>query len=760
MVVLHDLPCMHMGIEMSDLVDEQISAEPFAELLGERYLAYALSTITQRALPDVRDGMKPVHRRILHAMRELKLNPDSHFKRSSRVVGDVIGKFHPHGESAVYDALVRLAQDFSSRYPLVEGQGNFGNVDGDSAAAPRYTEARLTAVALALLRDIENETVEFRDNYDGTEREPVVLPAAFPNLLANGSNGIAVGMATSIPPHNAEELCLALKALVKDPALSDEKLVGFVSGPDLPTGGILVESAENIAEAYATGRGGFRVRARWEKEDLGRGTYQIIITEIPYQVQKSRLIEQLADIVTGKKNHALGDVRDESAEDIRIVLEPRNRSIEPDALMEILFRDTELESRISLNLNVLDADGHPRVHSLKQALNGFIAHRRQVVLRRTTYRLGRIADRLEILEGLRLVYLDLDEVIRIIRQEDEPKLALIERFRLTDRQAEAILDTRLRSLRKLEEEKMVAEIAKLEAERLDLEEIVADSSRLDRVLTQEFDETIDAFGKSTNLGRRRTSFQDAPVVNLEEVLRSAQSSDPVTIVLSQQGWVRLFKGHLDGQADVKFKEGDGLDLMRQARSNDRLVAISQQGRAFIIDADQLPAGRGFGEPLRLLLNMAADDDLAGLLVFQEGARMLLASADGRGFVTPMESCITRNRSGKQLMNVGADSQVRYIGLVQGDHVAVIGENRKLLAFPLAELPELEKGRGVILQRYKDGGLSDVCCFNLSDGLFWIDGSGRRQQVSGLETYLGKRASVGRNVPRGFNRSGKFDDRPS
>lgn len=553
--------------------EKNVQTEPFAELLGERYLAYALSTITQRALPDVRDGMKPVHRRILYAMRALKLDPLSHFKRSSRVVGDVIGKFHPHGESAVYEALVRLAQDFSSRYPLVEGQGNFGNVDGDSAAAPRYTEARLSDVALALLQDIELETVDFRDNYDGTETEPMVLPSAFPNLLANGSNGIAVGMATSIPPHNVEELGLALIALIHDPHTPDEKICQFIPGPDFPTGGILVEPKQQVMQAYLTGRGGFRVRSRWERETLARGSYQIVVTEIPYQVQKSRLIEQLADIVLDKKNMFLADVRDESAEDLRVVLEPKNKAVDADAMMEVLFNQTDLESKISLNLNVLDGSGQPHVHSLKDALLGFLEHRRVVVLRRSQFRLKKIADRLEILEGLRLIYLDLDEVIRIIREEDEPRAELMRVFHLTERQADAILDTRLRALRKLEEEKLTSEISALNVEAENLRSIVKDKKHLDRVLVQETKDLIKRFGKKTALGRRRTSFQDAPVVDIETALKQNRVQEPVTLVLSKQGWVRLFKGHLAQDVELKFKEGDDLQILQHMTSYQQLSLI-------------------------------------------------------------------------------------------------------------------------------------------------------------------------------------------
>ena len=740
--------------------EKNVQTEPFAELLGERYLAYALSTITQRALPDVRDGMKPVHRRILYAMRALKLDPSSHFKRSSRVVGDVIGKFHPHGESAVYEALVRLAQDFSSRYPLVEGQGNFGNVDGDSAAAPRYTEARLSDVALALLQDIELETVDFRDNYDGTETEPMVLPSAFPNLLANGSNGIAVGMATSIPPHNVEELGLALIALIQDPHTPDEKICQFIPGPDFPTGGILVEPKQQVMQAYLTGRGGFRVRSRWERETLARGSYQIVVTEIPYQVQKSRLIEQLADIVLDKKNMFLADVRDESAEDLRVVLEPKNKAVDADAMMEVLFNQTDLESKISLNLNVLDSSGQPHVHSLKDALLGFLEHRRVVVLRRSQFRLKKIADRLEILEGLRLIYLDLDEVIRIIREEDEPRAELMRVFHLTERQADAILDTRLRALRKLEEEKLTSEISALNVEADNLRSIVEDKKHLDRVLVQETKDLIKRFGKKTALGRRRTSFQDAPVVDIETALKQNRIQEPVTLVLSKQGWVRLFKGHLAQDVELKFKEGDDLQILQHMTSDQQIMVFTKFGRVFLLEPEQLPAGRGLGEPLRLLVTMAADDDVAGIFVYQQGAKFLLASSDGRAFVVESDACMSKNRGGKQVMTLQPSITLKKIRLVAGDHVATLGENRKMLAFPIDDLPIMEKGRGVMVQKFKDGGLADIITFFAEEGLSWTDAAGRRQQVNQWEQYIAKRGNAGRMVPRGFNRNGRFDHEAS
>lgn len=731
----------------------EIRTTALADALGERYLSYALSTIMSRSLPDVRDGLKPVHRRLLYAMRELKLDPASGFKKCARIVGDVMGKYHPHGDAAIYDAMVRLAQDFAVRYPLVDGQGNFGNIDGDNPAAMRYTEARLTAIANALLAGIAENAIDFRETYDGEGEEPVVLPAGFPNLLANGAAGIAVGMATSIPPHNAGEICGALLHLIKHPNATIAKLTEFMPGPDLPTGGVLVESADTIAEAYATGRGSFRVRAKWETEKLKGGGYQIVITEIPYQVQKSKLIEKIAELLHARKLTMLADIRDESAEDVRLVLEPKSRNVEPSVLMESLFRQTDLENRISLNMNVLDAEQTPRVMNLREVLQAFLDHRHDVLVRRTTHRLTQIERRLEILSGYLIAYLNLDEVIRIIREEDDAKGELIARFDLTDTQAEAILNMRLRSLRKLEEIEIRKEHQNLSDERDDLQSLLKDEKRRWKTIGDEIRDINDKFGQKTDLGRRRTEIGEPPadvVIPLEAMIER----EPVTIICSAKGWIRAAKGHLENTTDIKYKEGDRGRFFLHAQTTDKLLVFATNGRFYALPVDRLPGGRGFGESLRLMFDLPNDHDIVDLLVHKPDRRLLIAASDGRGFVVPEKDVYAQTRVGKQILNVSGSTEARVCAVAEGDTVAVIGENRKLLLFALAEIPEMSRGRGVILQRYKDGGLSDIAVFSKADGLQWRIGDRTRTETQLLD-WEGKRAQAGRLPPKGFPRNNKF-----
>ncbi len=727
-----------------------------SDALSERYLAYALSTITSRSLPDVRDGLKPVHRRLLYAMRLLRLDPASGYKKCARVVGDVIGKFHPHGEQAVYDALVRLAQEFAARYPLVDGQGNFGNVDGDGAAAMRYTEARLTGVAEALLADIDEGTVDFRPTYDGEEHEPIVLPAAFPNLLANGANGIAVGMACSVPPHNAGELCDALLHLIKFPNATAAKLTELVPGPDFPTGGILVEARETILEAYKTGRGSFRVRARWHTEELPHGTWQIVVTEIPYQVQKSRLIERIAALINDKKVPLLADVRDESAEDIRLVLEPKARTVEPKVLMESLFRLSELEARIPLNLNVLGPDRVPRVMDLREALQAFLDHRHEVVLRRTQYRLAKAEDRLEVLGGYLLVYLNVDEVIRIIRREDEPKPVLIKRFKLTDRQAEAILDLRLRRLRKLDEMQIKEENDALEKQRKELNAILKDDGKRWSVISDEIKDIKTRFGQKTVLGKRRTEIADAPAV-IDVPVEAMVEKEPITVICSAKGWIRAVKGHAEDDGSTSYKEGDRARFWFAAESTDKLSLFASNGRFYTIPADKLPRGRGHGEPVKLMLDLGENDEILELRIWRPGEKILVASHDGRGFIVDSDNTLAQTKNGRAALTLpDGESAVVAVPAV-GDTVAVVGENHKLLLFPIAELPEMTKGRGVMLQRYSDGGLSDVKVFTRKEGLSWKLG-GRERTETAVRDWMGARAQAGRLAPKGFPRSNRFDER--
>jgi topoisomerase IV subunit A len=735
-------------------IKDDIRPEQLSKALSERYLAYALSTITQRALPDVRDGLKPVHRRILWAMRAIGLNPNAAFSKSARVVGDVIGKYHPHGDQSVYDALVRLAQEFAVRYPLVDGQGNFGNIDGDSPAAMRYTESRMTEAAHALLEGLDENAVDFRATYDGKDDEPVVLPAAFPNLLANGSGGIAVGMATSVPPHNLGELCQATVALIENPNLTDAKLFKFIKGPDFPTGGTIIDDHASIVEAYKTGRGGFRVRARWEREEAARGAYQIVVTEIPYQVQKSKLIERIAELLEQKKLPLLDDVRDESAEDVRLVLVPKTRTVEPELLMEQLFRSSDLEARIPLNMNVLDGGTVPRVMSLREVLAAFIAHRRQVLERRTEHRLEKIATRLEILEGYLAVYLNLDKVIKIIREEEEPKPKLIKAFSLTDNQAEAILNMRLRSLRKLEEMEIRKEHAALAKEQKDLRKLLGSDALKAEKLTDEI-KAIDAkFGLKTKIGARRTDFAAPPDIAAEvEAMETMVEREPVTVVCSEKGWIRAFKGHQEPNDSIKYREGDRERFWIHAETTDKLMLFATDGRFFTLDCSKLPGGRGNGEAIRTFIDLPPEADLVSMFVHADGRKLLLAATSGHGFVTSEDDAVALKRSGKQVMNVPPGIEAVVCTFVEGDQVAVIGENKKLLIFPLADVPELARGRGVILQRYKDGVLVDACVFAWKEG--FRDENNRSWMPAELKEWKGERAQAGRIVPRGFAKSGKF-----
>lgn len=745
--------------------DDHILPVDLKAALEERYLAYALSTIMHRALPDVRDGLKPVHRRIVHAMSEMGLRSNSSFKKCARIVGDVIGKFHPHGDQSVYDALVRLAQDFSQRYPIVDGQGNFGNIDGDSAAAYRYTEARMTDVASLLLEGIDQDAVDFRPTYNEEDQEPVVMPGAFPNLLANGASGIAVGMATSIPPHNAHELCDAALHLIKNPDATIEDLMfdpnnperGGIEGPDLPTGGIIIDSRDSIIEAYKTGRGGFRVRAKWEVEDTGRGGYQIIVTEIPFQVQKSRLIEKIAELLIARKLPLLEDVRDESAEDVRLVLVPKSRSVDPTILMESLFKLSELENRIPLNMNVLSMGRVPKVMALNEVLLEWLDHRREVLQRRSRFRLAAIDRRLEILGGYLVAYLNLDEVIRIIREEDEPKPALMERFTLTDLQAESILNMRLRSLRKLEEFEIRTEFEALSKEKAEIEALLASDDKQWQTVAWEIGEVKKKFAKATEIGRRRTLFSNAPEADLEAIQQAMIEKEPITVVISEKGWIRALKGHISDVSTLQFKEGDGLKLSFTASTTDRILVVTTGGKAYTLGGDKLPGGRGHGEPLRIIVDMENDQDVLTAFVHDPARKLLISSAAGNGFVVPEADMAANTRKGKQIMNVSMPDEAKLVLPVKGDHVAIVGENRKMLVFPLSQIPEMGRGKGVRLQRYKDGGVSDIRCFAIADGLTWADSAGRSftKTKDELLEWLGDRASAGRAVPKGFPRSGKF-----
>ena len=723
-----------------------------ADALSERYLAYALSTIMSRSLPDVRDGLKPVHRRLIYAMQQLRLDPTSGFKKCARIVGDVMGKFHPHGDASIYEAMVRLAQEFAVRYPLVEGQGNFGNIDGDNAAAMRYTEARLTEVAQTLLAGIADDAVDFRPTYDGTEEEPVVLPAGFPNLLANGAAGIAVGMATSIPPHNAGEVCAAAIHLIRHPGAGTDALLKYMPGPDFPTGGVLMEDPPALLQAYETGRGGFRLRARWAVEQGRFGTWQIVVTEIPYQVQKSRLVEQIAELMEQKKLLLLGDVRDESTEQVRLVLEPKTRGVEPEVLMETLFRATQLESRFPLNMNVLCADRTPRVLGLRDVLQAWLDHRQIVLVRRSTHRLAAIDRRLEILDGFLKVFLNLDEVIRIIREEDDAKAGLIRVFELTDVQAEAILNMRLRSLRRLEEMEIKREHKTLTKERKDLASLLGSEKLRWDTIAAELENIREKFG-SGPLGDRRTEIGAAPtavdVTAVEQVER-----EPITVILSEKGWIRAVRGHIADADGQKFKEGDKLRLLLPCETTDRLVLFATDGRVFTLRASDIPRGRGDGQPIRLMIDLANQDDVLAFFIWREDVRTLVAGNSGRGFVVKAADLVAEKRTGKQVLNLRDGERALLCIPAVGDHVAVVGENRKLLVFPLDQLPELSRGTGVALQKYTQGGLADAKVFRLAEGLTWKSGERTRTEL-GLREWLGERAQAGRLPPSGFPRSGKF-----
>ncbi|MEO9820729.1 MAG: DNA topoisomerase IV subunit A [Paracoccaceae bacterium] len=752
-------------------------AEPLRRALGERYLTYALSTIMHRALPDARDGLKPVHRRILFAMRELRLSSNGGFRKSAKISGDVMGNYHPHGDAAIYDAMARLAQDFNVRYPLVDGQGNFGNIDGDNPAASRYTEARMTAVAEALLEGLDENAVDFRDNYDGTLTEPVVMPATFPNLLANGSSGIAVGMATNIPPHNIAELCDACLHLIKTPDARDDTLLNFVPGPDFPTGGIIVEPPESIAQAYRTGRGGFRLRCRYEVEDLGRGQWQIVVTEIPYQVQKSKLIEKIAELIQNKKIPILADVRDESADDIRLVLEPRSKNVTPDVLMGMLYRSSDLEVRISLNMNVLIDGVTPKVCSMKEVLRAFLDFRRTVLIRRSQHRMEKIDRRLEILEGLIVAFLNLDRVIDIIRYDDDPKAALMREQwgqdfvranseadyvspgagdgELSDLQAESILNMRLRSLRRLEEVELQREQTELMEERAQLEDLLDNDALQWAAISDQLKTTKVKFGKEWEGGARRSTFAEAGEV--EDVpIEAMIDREPITVVVSKMGWVRAMTGHIDLTRELKYKDGDGPNFIFHAETTDRLLAFASNGRFYTLSASNLPGGRGMGEPMSLMVDLPNEATIVTIFAHKSDRKLLVASSSGDGFIVPESEVLAQTRSGKQVLNVRGDVKAAVCRPVTGDSVAVVGENRKVLIFPLDELPEMGRGKGVRLQKYKDGGMSDVTTFTLQEGLSWFDPAGRTRNETELGEWQGKRASAGRMAPRGFPRDNRFN----
>jgi topoisomerase-4 subunit A len=732
-----------------------IETVSFKDALGERYLAYALSTITARSLPDVRDGLKPVHRRLLYAMAQLKLDPASGYKKCARVVGDVIGKYHPHGDTAVYDTMVRLAQTFSVRYPLVDGQGNFGSIDGDNAAAMRYTEAKLTDAAILLMEELDNDTVDFRPTYDGTEQEPVVMPAGFPNLLANGAEGIAVGMACAIPPHNILELCDALAYLIKTPNASIEKLVSFVQGPDFPTGGLIAESAQTLVDTYTNGRGSLRVRARWEKEQLSHGLYQVVITEIPYQVQKSKLIEKIAELFREKKLPLLGNIQDESTDTVRVVLEPKSKNVSPELLMESLYRVTDLEIRYGVNMNVLGADGIPRVMNLREMLQQFLDHRHEVLVRKSKHRLEAIKRRLEIVEGFITCFLNLDEVIRIIREEDEPKQELIKEFDLTDLQAESILNMRLRQLRKLEEMELKREHKELKAEQKALNALLKSDDERWGAISEEVKAVKKRFAANKKLSARRTELTEAPS-NAPISLEAFIEKEPITIVCSRLGWIRAFKGHHDDLPDLKFKEGDGAGFQLKAKTTDKLLVFATDGKFYTLPCDKLPSAKGQGEPVRLMIDLDNQQDLVEMLVYDASAsrKLLLAADNGKGFVVEEADVVAQTRGGKQILNCAEGSKAVVCAPASGDYVAVIGTNRKLLAFPLDQVPVMKRGQGVALQKYKDAHLADAKVFTLAEGLNWQIGD-RIRNESDMTPWLGARAGQGKLPPVGFPRSNKF-----
>ncbi|MBQ9271284.1 MAG: DNA topoisomerase IV subunit A [Alphaproteobacteria bacterium] len=732
---------------------QKIKDVQFSEELSKRYLSYAMSTIVSRSLPDVRDGLKPVHRRLMYAMRQLHLDPKNGYKKCARVVGDVIGKYHPHGDSAVYGAMVRLAQDFSVRYPLVDGQGNFGNIDGDGAAAMRYTEARLTEFAMDLMDGLNADAVDFTDTYDGEDSEPVVMPAMVPNLLCNGSMGIAVGMATNIPPHNLSELSDALLLLIENPDCDDEAVVRKVKGPDFPTGGMIVDSFETIVNNYKQGKGNFRIRAKWTVEDLGHGQYQIVVTEIPYQVIKSKLIEKIAELLLNKKLPMLSDVRDESAQDVRIVLEPKNRTVDAAMLMEQLYRQTDMEAKFNMNMNVLDLDGVPRVMSLKQVLRDYLIHRNNVLLRKINHRLGKINARLEILDGYLIAYLNLDEVIRIIRQEDEPKVVLMQTFNLTDNQAEAILNMKLRNLRKLDEEEIRNEHNDLRAEKAELEVLANDEKKRWAYIAEEIKRIKDKYSKKTALGKRRTEFAEPPA-DIEMPVEAWIEKEPITVILSQKGWIRCLKGYVDLSENFKFKDDDALAFAVHAQTTDKIVLLDNKGKFFNISANDIPSGRGFGQPVRLMIDLAQNDDVAAMFVYEPGVKYLIASDKAYGFIVDENHILAQTRNGRKIMNVAEGEVIKFCLKVTGDYVAIVGENRRLLVFKAEEIPTMARGHGVLLQKYKDGNISDIQFFKGEEG-FSYNRSGGISTEKELITWLGHRAQVGKLVPFGFPKNNKF-----
>ncbi len=733
--------------------EQKIRDVQLAEELSKRYLSYAMSTIVSRSLPDVRDGLKPVHRRLMYAMRQLHLDPKSGFKKCARVVGDVIGKYHPHGDSAVYGAMARLAQDFSVRYPLVDGQGNFGNIDGDGPAAMRYTEARLTDFAMALMEGLNDNAVDFMETYDGEENEPLVMPAAVPNLLCNGTSGIAVGMATNIPPHNLSEICDALLYMIENPQCEIEPLVRRLRGPDFPTGGVIVDKFSSILNAYTSGKGVFRIRAKWEKEDLGHGQYQIVVTEIPYMVQKAKLVEKIAELLLEKKIPLLNDIRDESAQDVRIVLEPKSRMVDANLLMEHLFKQTDLESRFNMNMNVLDSDGVPRVMSIKEVLREYLNHRHSVLLRRTNFRLDKINYRLEILSGYLTAYLNLDRIIEIIRGEDDAKAVMIKEFALTDNQAEAILNMKLRSLRKLEESQIKEEYDELSEEKDGLESLLSSKDKQWQAIAEEIKQTSQRFGKKTALGRRRTEFGEV-AETVEVPIEALIEKEPITVILSQKGWIRGLKGHVDLKGEFKFKDDDELAFALHAQTTDKIVILDSSGKFFNVSANEIPTGRGFGQPLRLMVDIANQDTVMAMFVFEPKASYLLASHEGRGFIVDENHLIAQTRNGRKIMNVADGEKTTFCTKVCGDMVAIVGENRKLLIFKTEEIPTMARGRGVVLQKYKDGGLSDIQFFNEADG-FSFNRSGGVGVETNLLTWLGHRGQIGKLVPFGFPKNNKF-----
>jgi topoisomerase IV subunit A len=735
---------------------------PVREALEERYLAYALSTIMNRALPDARDGLKPVHRRILHVMRTLRLDPGATFKKSAKIVGDVMGNFHPHGDQAIYDALVRLAQDFASRYPLVDGQGNFGNIDGDNAAAYRYTEARMTEVARLLLDGLDEDAVEFRPSYDGTGQEPVVLPGAFPNLLANGSQGIAVGMATSIPPHNAAELCDAALFLIANPKARSRTLMKYVQGPDFPTGGVIVDSQAAIGEAYTTGRGSFRVRARWKTEETGRGTYVVVVTQIPWLVQKSRLVEKLAELINEKKLPLIADVRDESAEDVRLVIEPRARTVDAELMMESLFKLTELESRIPLNMNVLVKGRIPMVVGLAEALREWLDHRRDVLLRRSKHRVAEIDHRLEVLGGYLIAYLNLDKVIKIIRREDEPKPVLMKTFKLSDVQADAILNMRLRNLRRLEEMAIKTEDKALREELKDLKSLIGSTDRQWKTIAGEIKELKVKFGPKTDIGKRRTSFGEAPAHDEAAIEEAMVVREPITVVVSEKGWIRALRGHVSDLSGVTFKSDDELKFAFPTETTAKILIFASNGKFYTLEGSKLPGGRGHGEPVRLYFDIEQDADVVATMAYQGGRKFLVASRMGNGFVVPEDEVLGTTRKGKQVLNLKAPDKAAALTPVDGELAAAIGDNRKMVIFELKQVPEMTRGRGVRLQRYKEKGLSDITTFKAAEGLSWIDAAGRSftLPMKELADWRGDRAAAGRIAPKGFPKNNKFGNPPA